>query len=84
MTLQPLKPWSCYCGKLNRLKFRGVRCIICRTECVVKEPVATDRETEMSDWLACDYRNIGIKNAVRLTLHTRWLVNVVQTVNGRM
>ncbi len=69
---------TCYCGKLARLKFRGVRCIICRTECLVNEPAKQNRENEMADWLACDYKDMGVKNAVRLTLHTLSLVATMQ------
>jgi len=74
-------PWKCYCGHLHRLKFRGVRCIICRTECLLNQPTNMICEREMADWLACDYQHIGTRNAVHLTLHTRRLVQMVKELN---
>lgn len=76
-----ISPWKCYCGHLARLKFRGVRCIICRTECLIKQPNDTLREYEMAEWLASDYQRIGTKNAIHLTLHTRRLVQIVKDLN---
>jgi len=76
-------PWKCYCGRLRRLKFTGVRCIICRTECHIKQPSNSMREDEMSEWLACDYKDIGLKNAIRLTLHTLELVGIMKELHGR-
>lgn len=32
----------------------------------------------MAEWLASDYQHIGLANAVRLTLHTRRLVDIVR------
>lgn len=36
------------------------------------------RENEMADWLACDYKDMGARNAVLLTVHSRSLVDMVR------
>ena len=66
--------WSCYCGKLNRLKFRQIVCKLCRTECLIKEPSLQKRHSEMAKWLNYDYAFIGQDNAIRLICHHFWLL----------
>ena len=73
--------WKCHCGKLRRLKFRGVRCVICRTECTAKQESELAMQSEMSAWMADDYRNIGLGNAVRLTVHTMGLVSQMKALH---
>jgi hypoxanthine-guanine phosphoribosyltransferase len=62
--------WSCYCGHLNRLKFVGVRCPICRTECFVKEPPQHKRTIELAEWVASDYHNLTPTCIAILAAHT--------------
>lgn len=76
-----MRVWSCFCGTLSRLKHRGVRCSICRTECFVKQPTPIRREVEMALWLSSDYQHLSPKNAIRLTLHTGRLVRDMQRIN---
>jgi hypothetical protein len=33
-----------------------------------------DADQEMAEWLAADYQYMGLKNAVRLTVHTMRLI----------
>lgn len=70
-------PFSCYCGKFNRLKFRQVVCTLCRTECVVKEPPLSKRYAEMAKWLNFDYHLLDKKNAIRFTTHHFWLMKQI-------
>lgn len=49
---------------------------------MLKQPIEQDRESEMADWLACDYKDIGFKNAILLSLHTMKLVNLVHVVSS--
>ncbi len=68
-------PWSCYCGHLARIKFRQVRCVICRTECSIRE-----RSTaEIAEWLMHDYREMSARSAILLTVHTMALIQTVRT-----
>lgn len=73
-----MNPWSCHCGKLNRLKFRQVVCKICRTECLIKQPSLAKRYAEMAKWLNYDYAFIGQENAIRLTTHHFWLLKQIE------
>jgi len=41
-------------------------------------------ENEMSDWLACDYKDMGLKNAIRLTVHTMDMVSVIKNLNEKV
>jgi hypothetical protein len=67
--------WKCLCGHLHRLKFRQIICPICRTECLVRESSIHHRLDEQASWLAHDYKDFTKECAIRLTLHTRWLID---------
>ena len=71
-------PFSCHCGKLNRLKFRQVICPICRTECLVKEPSLSKRYEEMAKWLDFDYHLLPKRLAIRLITHHFWLLKQIK------
>ena len=74
--------WRCYCGRLNRIKHHGCRCLVCRTECLLAQPSELSRVHEMAAWLAQDYRHLGTRSAVWLTAHTARLVRIMKDLNA--
>ena len=60
-----MRKLSCYCSVLHRLKHRGVRCTVCRTECSFNASL-----DESVSWLNSDYKDMNRGCAIRLTAHT--------------
>lgn len=74
--------YKCYCGHLNRLKFRQIICPICYTEALIKQPSDIKRLDELTDNV-CNryYYYLTSKVAlVRLALHTVWLKNQINNL----
>jgi hypothetical protein len=76
-------PWSCHCGRLGRIKFKDCTCLICRTDCRVKPPRDEYVYNQMASRLANDYHEIGLANAIRLTIHTMKLVQLMRETNAK-
>jgi hypothetical protein len=73
--------WTCYCGRLNRIKFRQIICPICFTECHLRCKNISDanRFQEMAAKLWSFYYGygdgeIGKKNLLHLLAHHFWLM----------
>jgi hypothetical protein len=69
--------WSCFCGYLDRLKFRNIQCPCCRTACLVKEPTVKERFNEMANQLKVNYAEFP-HQAARLVCHHFWVMSQVK------
>ena len=71
--------WSCFCGYLDRLKFRDVYCPCCRTRCSLAQPSDSARFAEMGAQLSLDYPlDLPRSLLLRLAAHHFWLVGQVR------
>jgi hypothetical protein len=68
--------WHCFCGYLDRLKFRQIICPCCKTECTIAQTTTAARYGEMAKNLAMDYHKVP-KQAIRLTAHHFWVLSQV-------